>query len=182
MKSIIFISQKSFAATIYKTLIRPVATYGSQSWTLNKDTCSQIAIFERKILRRIFGAVQVGNTWRIRCNKELYDMFKEPNTESFIRISRLRRLGHVGRMENYRKIEMVTTQKIEGTRSRGRPRSRWMDCVQCVAGSWRHRRSLSSGFYSASILYDVLCVRIDLGNLSWAPGIYMPKRIMGLEC
>ena len=116
---------------IYKILIRPVATYGSESWTLNKDTCSQIAIFERKIMRKIFGGVQVGNTCRIRYNKELYDMFKEPNIESFIRISRLRWLGHVGRMENHRKVKMVTIQKIEGTRLRGRPRLRWMDCVEC---------------------------------------------------
>ena len=100
-----------------------MATYGSESWTLNKDTCSQIAIFERKILRRIFGGVQVGNTWRIRYNKEIYDMLKEPNIESFIRISRLRWLGHVGRMENHRKVKMITAQKIEGTRLRGKPRS-----------------------------------------------------------
>ena len=69
----------------------------------------------------------MGNTWRIRYNKEIYDMLKEPNIESFIRISRLRWLGHVGRMENHRKVKMVTA---EGTRLRGRPRSRWMDCVE----------------------------------------------------
>ena len=74
--------------------------------------------------------VQVGNTWRIRYNKEIYDMFKEPNIESCIIISRLRWLGHVGRMENHRKVKMVTAQNIEGTRLRGRPRSRWMDCVE----------------------------------------------------
>ena len=109
-----------------------MATYGSESWTLNKDTCSQIAIFERKILRRIFRGVEVGNTWRIRYNKEIYDIFKEPNIESIMNsLSRLRWLGYVGRKENYRKIKMVTTQKIEGTRLRGKQRSRWMDCVEC---------------------------------------------------
>ncbi|KAJ4428932.1 hypothetical protein ANN_25928 [Periplaneta americana] len=73
----------------------------------------------------------MGNTWRNRYNKELYNMFKEPDIESFIIISRFSCLGHVGRMENLRKAKMVTTQKIEGTRLKGRQRSRCMDCVEC---------------------------------------------------
>ena len=58
-------------------------------------------------------------------------MCKEPNIESVIRISRLRWLGHVGRMENHRKVKVVNTRKIEGTRLRGRPRSQSMDCEEC---------------------------------------------------
>jgi len=38
---------------IYNTLIRPVATYGSESWTLNEDIVKQLATFERKVLRRM---------------------------------------------------------------------------------------------------------------------------------
>jgi hypothetical protein len=40
---------------ISKTLIRPVATYGAESWTLNKDIAKWLATFERKVLRRMFG-------------------------------------------------------------------------------------------------------------------------------
>ena len=47
-------------------------------------------VMQRKILRRIFEAVRVGKTWRIRDSKELYDMFEETNIEFFIRVSRLR--------------------------------------------------------------------------------------------
>jgi hypothetical protein len=32
--------------------------------------------FEMKALRRIFGPTKVGQLWRIRYNKELYDLFK----------------------------------------------------------------------------------------------------------
>jgi hypothetical protein len=33
---------------IYRTLVRPVATYGSESWTLTMEKESALAVFERK--------------------------------------------------------------------------------------------------------------------------------------
>jgi hypothetical protein len=62
---------------IYKTLIRPVVTYGAESWTLNKDIAKGLAVFERKILRRIFGTIKVNENWRKRYNKELKQGFRE---------------------------------------------------------------------------------------------------------
>jgi hypothetical protein len=38
---------------IYKALKRPVATYGAESWTLNKDIAERLATFGRKVLRRM---------------------------------------------------------------------------------------------------------------------------------
>jgi len=42
----------------YKTLIRPVATDGAQSWALTKDIAIWLAAFERKVLRRMFGRIK----------------------------------------------------------------------------------------------------------------------------
>jgi hypothetical protein len=39
---------------IYRTLVRPVATYGSETWTLKARDENALRYFERKILRRIF--------------------------------------------------------------------------------------------------------------------------------
>jgi len=37
---------------IYRTLVRPVVTYGSESWTLTMQEERALAVFERKILRK----------------------------------------------------------------------------------------------------------------------------------
>ena len=39
-------------------MIRSIISYGSVTWVLNKNICKQLAIFERKIMRRIFGAIE----------------------------------------------------------------------------------------------------------------------------
>ena len=44
---------------ICNTLIRPVATYETESWTLNEDIAQQLAAFERKVLRRMFGVTEL---------------------------------------------------------------------------------------------------------------------------
>jgi hypothetical protein len=41
---------------IYKTLIRPVVLYGSESWTLTKTDEEKLRISER-ILRKIYGPI-----------------------------------------------------------------------------------------------------------------------------
>jgi hypothetical protein len=48
----------------YKTLIRPV-TYGAETWTLTVTEENILRIFERKIVRKIYGPVMENNSWRI---------------------------------------------------------------------------------------------------------------------
>ena len=83
--------------------------YGSETWVLNKNICKQLAIYERKILRRIFGAIQTEDGWRARYNDELCELYeyKEVDLETHIRCQRLRWLGHIIRMENTRKMKIV---------------------------------------------------------------------------
>jgi hypothetical protein len=46
---------------IYKTIIRPVITYSSETLTLTAKDENNLRIFERQILRKIFGPVNIDN-------------------------------------------------------------------------------------------------------------------------
>jgi hypothetical protein len=52
--------------TLYKVLVRPVATYASEAWTLTKIDEKTLGLLERKIFRSISGAVQDKGQWRRR--------------------------------------------------------------------------------------------------------------------
>lgn len=56
-----FIKSKALSratkSRIYKTIIRPVATYACETWTTTTNTRQKLQSFESKILRRIVGTV-----------------------------------------------------------------------------------------------------------------------------
>jgi sorting nexin-29 len=49
----------------YKTLIRPLLEYGSETGVLSKSDENILGVFERKILRAIFGPTNENGEWRI---------------------------------------------------------------------------------------------------------------------
>jgi hypothetical protein len=120
---------KKTKVMLYKTSIYTVVTYGSETWTLSKKSGSALSIFERKILRRIYGPVQDNGRWRFRY-KELYELYGEPDLVTCIKLKRLQWAGHVQRMEGTRIPKKVFKAKFEGVRSVGKPRKRWEDVVQ----------------------------------------------------
>jgi len=40
---------------LYRTVIRPIVNYASETWVLKEAITQKLLVFERKILRRIFG-------------------------------------------------------------------------------------------------------------------------------
>jgi len=46
---------------IYKMIIRPVITYSLETWTLTAKDENNLRIFERQMLRKIFGPVSTDN-------------------------------------------------------------------------------------------------------------------------
>jgi len=60
-------------------------------------------------------------------NRELEEMSKGENIVKWIKGQRISWLGHLERMEEDRMPKMIFTQKLEGTRRRGRPSKRWKE-------------------------------------------------------
>jgi len=114
---------------LYETLIRPVLAYGSETWVLSKSDEAILGVFERKILRAIFGPTNDNGEWRIKYSNELFTLYKESDTVTYIKINRLKWAGHVIRMEEQSPTRRVLVAVVEGSRQRGRPKLRWEDGV-----------------------------------------------------
>ena len=115
---------------LYKTLIRPVLACGSETWVLSKCDEAILGVFERKILRAIFGPTNDNGEWRIKYNNELYTLYKYSDTVTYIKINRLKWAGHViGTEEQSATRRVLVVAAVEGRRERGRPKLRWEDGV-----------------------------------------------------
>ena len=54
---------------IYKSIIRPTVTYGCETWTMTGTEQNRLLVFERMILRKIYGQTQdIDGTWRRKTN------------------------------------------------------------------------------------------------------------------
>jgi hypothetical protein len=58
-------------------------TYGAETWVLSKQDEHRLSIFERKILRRIYGPVMDRGRWRIRTKQERYQPCGEDDIVKF---------------------------------------------------------------------------------------------------
>jgi hypothetical protein len=101
---------------------RPPKVYGCEACSLVDRDEQHLRIFERRILRKIFGPVQIEDgSWRIRMNCELIE---NADIVRFIQRGRIALLGHVMRMDDKRTSKRMSEWKPIGTRIRGRPRKR----------------------------------------------------------
>jgi len=80
--------------TMYKTLIKPVLVYGAETWVMRADVF-HLGVFERQILRRIYGPICEEDTWRSRYNDELYHLYGKIDLVTAIKKTRLRWAGHM---------------------------------------------------------------------------------------
>lgn len=131
---------------IYKTTIRPVVMYSSETWTTTKSIENMLNTWERKVLRKIYGAVQDKDGWRTRTNEEIYALYEDPTIVAEIKKGRLRWAGHVERMAKDRATRIVYHQRPRGKRLRGRPRQRWLEAVEADlqelgVRAWRRKAS-----------------------------------------
>lgn len=105
---------------LYSSYLRPVLSYGCETWLVTKGDEEKLLTFERKILRRIYGPIIENGEYRKRTNKKVYQIYSNPNIESFIRGKRLEWAGHAWRSTGI--IKYVMSDTINGKRPRGRSR------------------------------------------------------------
>jgi hypothetical protein len=103
-----------------------------------------LAVFERKILRKIYGPVTENEVWRIRRNEELEAIIQRDNIVRFIKCQKIRWLGHIERMQDTAIPKKVLYGKLYATRRRERPKMRWLDDVsmdlrKMGVNKWRDR-------------------------------------------
>jgi len=105
--------------------------YGSHCWTLRKTEEDKLHVFEREVLRKIYGPIydQGIQLWRKRHNQELIDIFKRPSIVNEIKRSRLEWTGHACRKQNAM-LQKVLQEDPRSKRPLGRPRLRWEDGIR----------------------------------------------------
>jgi hypothetical protein len=83
-------------------------------------------------MRRIFRPkrVEVTGGWRKLHNEKLRDLYSSPSIIRIINSRRMRRAGHVARMEEKRNAYRLLVGMPEGKSPLGRSRRRWVDNIQ----------------------------------------------------
>jgi len=87
-------------------------------------------VFERKILRKIFGPTYENGFWRIKTKEELDKLIKHENIINFARVQRLGWYGHIEKMQETRMVKTIHAWKPISNRPMGRPKIRWEDGVK----------------------------------------------------
>jgi hypothetical protein len=57
-------------------------TYASETWVLKETIIQKLLVFERKILRRIFGPTKENQILRVKINEELDKLIKQKYNQS----------------------------------------------------------------------------------------------------
>lgn len=123
---------------LYKTLIRSLATYECEVWSITQKNANTLDAFKRKILRSIYGPNQEESMWRIRYNHELYQLYKAPKLSTHISLMRLRWAEYVQRLDDGRIPKKVLTTSFLVSRPREKPRNRWENDVVADAKTLLH--------------------------------------------
>jgi len=119
---------KKYKLRMYQTLMRPVVKYACETWVLKENIKSKLRVFERKVLRRIYGPTKESDgTWRIKSNEELNRLRGNQNIINYIKAQRLAWFGQVQRIPDNSMVKKVYGWSPALTRLLRRPNNRWED-------------------------------------------------------
>jgi hypothetical protein len=91
-----------------------------------ENITQKLSVFEKKILRRIFGPTkQKDGSWKIKTNMELDKLIQHRNIINYVKAQRLSWFGHVHRKPETSIVRKIYKWQPYATRPVGRPKHRW---------------------------------------------------------
>jgi len=96
-----------------------------------RDYKNMLMVFERKVLRRIFGLTKErDDSRRFKTNDELNELIRNKNIINYITAQRLSWFGHLHRIPEERMVKEIYKWKPMLTRLLGRPKNRSQDDIR----------------------------------------------------
>ena len=111
---------------VYRTCLRPVMCYGSETWAMTKANQSILEVTEMRMLRwmcRVKLEDQVSNI-------EVLERVDVEKLENILRRNRLRWFGHVERRGKGSVLKTVEDVEVDGVKPRGRPKNTWKKTIE----------------------------------------------------
>jgi hypothetical protein len=140
---------------IYEIIIVPVVLYGCETFSITLREEHRLRVFEKRVLRRIFGHKRDEVTGGLRKlhNEELHGLYSSPSIVRVIKARRMRWATHVACMGEVRGAYNILVGRPEGRRPLGGPRRRWDDNMKM------NFREIGFG--------DVDCIHLARDNDTW---------------
>ena len=110
---------------VHKAVVRPAMTYGLGAAPLKKLEERKLDVAEMRMLRWMSGVTRMD---RVR-NNFIRGTVKVTEVSKKVQEARLGWYGHVMRRDWQHVAREVMDMQVDGTRRRGRPKTRWKDCI-----------------------------------------------------
>jgi hypothetical protein len=114
-----------------------VVLYECETWYLKLREEHGLKVFEKRVLRRIFGLKrdEVVGGWRKLYTQELiHNLYSLASIIRMIKKRRMRLAGHVAQLGEKRNASRILVGKPEGKRPLGRQRHSWMNDIKIDLG------------------------------------------------
>ena len=119
---------------VYNSIYKPILLYGSESWPMTSRIEQQITAAEMRFLRKVANKTRRDLERNVKIREDLGTTSITTQIES----KQLKWYGHVKRMHKDRIPRKVWEARVEGKRSRGRPRATWLQNIE-RAGKKRNK-------------------------------------------
>ena len=110
---------------IYRTVVRPVALYGTECWPMTKAAEHRLHVMEMRMARWTLGISLLDHL----TNDEIRRQLGITTIGDKMRENRLRWYGHVRRAAPSSIAGAAYNVGVDGQRPRGRPKQRWQDTI-----------------------------------------------------